>query len=252
MSLHADNRARLAARLRDDGAPAGAVVLLQGGAATTRHETDHEDLFRQESSFHWAFGVREPDCYGAIEVASGRATLFVPRLPDAYRVWMGEIKTPAAFAATYAMDAVRYVDELPEVLAGLVGTSPSPSPLLLLKGLNSDSKAYATPGACAWLCVSVFGAAAATAAVCRGRQGVWVGMASPRRGRRAHAAYTLALSSTPVTHFASAPSPAATFPGIDKFATDATTRLWDALVECRVIKTPKELEARTRTLIPCY
>lgn len=55
---------------------------------------DHEHLFRQESFFHWAFGVREPDCYGAIDLDSGAATLFVPRLPESYAVWMGKIKTP--------------------------------------------------------------------------------------------------------------------------------------------------------------
>jgi Xaa-Pro dipeptidase len=85
LSLYADNRARLIERLRASGGVfvlhtirfllkpaaiintdlgANAVVLLQGGVATTRHDTDHDDLFRQESYFHWAFGVREPDCYG--------------------------------------------------------------------------------------------------------------------------------------------------------------------------------------------
>ena len=44
----------------------------------------------QESFFHWTFGVEEPDFYGAVEVDSGRAILFPPRLPDAYAVWMGK------------------------------------------------------------------------------------------------------------------------------------------------------------------
>ena len=74
MSLHADNRGRLLKALRS--APASieseAVVLLAGGTAECRHETDHEPLFRQESNFHWAFGVKEPDFYGAIVVGTGR------------------------------------------------------------------------------------------------------------------------------------------------------------------------------------
>lgn len=72
MSLHADNRARLAAKLRAAGVAPDAVVLLQGGETDLRHETDHEVLFRQESSFHWAFGVREPDFFGTIDVGTGR------------------------------------------------------------------------------------------------------------------------------------------------------------------------------------
>ncbi len=146
--LHAENRARLVARLAAAGAPRGAVALLQGGEATTRHETDHEDLFRQESSFHWAFGVREPDCLGAVELATGRATLFIPRLPEAYRVWMGDIKPPAWWRETYGVDAVCFVDELAAVLSAAVGgAGGGGAPLLLLKGLNTDSKAFSKPGA---------------------------------------------------------------------------------------------------------
>ena len=44
----------------------------------------------QESYFHWLFGVTEGDCYGAIDVATGRTTLYIPRLPAEYAIWMGE------------------------------------------------------------------------------------------------------------------------------------------------------------------
>ena len=140
-SLHALNRARLAAALRAAGAPAGSLVLLAGGPSTSRHETDHEPLFRQESFFHWAFGVREPDFMGVVAVGDGSATLFAPRLPPSYAVVMGRIKPPAEFAAAYGVERAAYVDELRAALRAGAGK------LYLLRGRNTDSGVTATPAA---------------------------------------------------------------------------------------------------------
>lgn len=46
-------------------------------------------VFLQESFFHYLFGITEPDCYGAVDVDTARCTIFMPRLPDVYAVWMG-------------------------------------------------------------------------------------------------------------------------------------------------------------------
>ena len=92
-------------------------MLLRGGVSRTRDDTDHEELFRQESYFNYLFGVAEPDWWGMIELGSGRATLFMPRLDAAYAVWMGEILSCEHYRARYGVDAVRYVDELEGALA---------------------------------------------------------------------------------------------------------------------------------------
>ena len=112
MSLHAENRAKLVAAMAAAGHTAGAV-LLAGGRQLSRDNTDHELLFRQESCvaapplplhscarlrfsyatlrlpltrpcryFAFLFGVQEADWYGAIDLATGKATVFVPRLPE--------------------------------------------------------------------------------------------------------------------------------------------------------------------------
>lgn len=98
--MHRANRERVLANLIELGegtVPKRAVMLFQGGEERTRDDTDHEPLFRQESNFHYLFGVREPGCFGTIDVPSGRSTLFIPRLPAVYATWMGEIKAPAHF-----------------------------------------------------------------------------------------------------------------------------------------------------------
>ncbi|XP_063048972.1 xaa-Pro dipeptidase-like [Engraulis encrasicolus] len=127
-ALFAENRRRLVAALKNaDGVQAKAVVVLQGGEQKQRYCTDTEPVFRQESFFHWAFGVTESDCYGAVMVPSGRSLLFVPKLPDSYATWMGEIHPREHFKDKYDVDEVHYTCDIAEVLAKL-----NPSHLLTL------------------------------------------------------------------------------------------------------------------------
>uniref|UniRef100_A0A674NAG2 Xaa-Pro dipeptidase n=1 Tax=Takifugu rubripes TaxID=31033 RepID=A0A674NAG2_TAKRU len=109
LTLFAENRRRLCAGLREkDGLLPQSVVVLQGGEQKQRYCTDTDVLFRQESFFHWTFGVTEPDCYGAIDVDSGKSILFVPKLPESYAVWMGEIYPKEHYKEKYAVDEVHY------------------------------------------------------------------------------------------------------------------------------------------------
>jgi Xaa-Pro dipeptidase len=145
-SLFKDNRARLVALFSKETPEAaagnGSVLLFKGGKQEERHETDHEPLFRQESFFAHLFGVTESGCYAVIEVRSGKATLFIPRLPAEYAVWMGPIHPPHAVQAKYDLDAVLFVDELPAWLAAhpAVAASTAAQPAIhTLFGENSDS-----------------------------------------------------------------------------------------------------------------
>ena len=67
---------------------------------------------RQESYFQWCFGVAEPDCFGAVDVNTGKAVLFIPKLPIEYQVWMGEIYPPSHFKSKYDLDDVQFVDDV--------------------------------------------------------------------------------------------------------------------------------------------
>ncbi|KAM9544645.1 xaa-Pro dipeptidase-like isoform 2-T2 [Salvelinus alpinus] len=91
-------------------------------------------LFRQESFFHWAFGVTEADCYGAIDVDTGKSILFVPKLPESYATWMGEIHPREYFKEKYAVDEVQYTCNIADVFSKMkLGA------LLTLRGQNTDS-----------------------------------------------------------------------------------------------------------------
>ena len=82
----------------------------------------------------------EPDCYGAIHIGSGKSFLFIPRLPQEYAIWMGEIKPLQHFKDRYEVDEVYYVDEINERLKDM-----NPERLLLLQGPNSDSGKVCKP-----------------------------------------------------------------------------------------------------------
>ncbi|KAM9061427.1 xaa-Pro dipeptidase [Sarcophilus harrisii] len=135
VALFSLNRKRLCDRLRKNPAVQKcSLVLLQGGEDTNRYCTDTGVLFRQESFFHWAFGVTEPGCFGVIDVDCGKSILFVPRLPESHATWMGKIHSREHFKEKYAVDDVQYSDDIAKVLASL-----SPSVLLTLRGVNTDS-----------------------------------------------------------------------------------------------------------------
>uniref|UniRef100_A0A672S344 Xaa-Pro dipeptidase n=1 Tax=Sinocyclocheilus grahami TaxID=75366 RepID=A0A672S344_SINGR len=116
-ALFAENRGRLCRGLKaEKDVPAGSVVVLQGGEQKQRYCTDTDELFRQESFFHWTFGVTEADCYGAIDVNSKKSILFVPKLPESYATWMGEIYPREHFKEKYAIDEVHYTTDVSAVM----------------------------------------------------------------------------------------------------------------------------------------
>jgi Xaa-Pro dipeptidase len=139
MSLHAKNRARLVEKFQTKDLPKSAI-LLQGGEAQTLYDTDHEVLFHQESYFQWAFGVCEPGFYGLIDITQNKSVLFIPRLPESYAIWMGEINPPSYYVKHYEVDEAYYTDEISQYL-----TDNSIQLILTLKGLNTDSGNEAVP-----------------------------------------------------------------------------------------------------------
>ncbi|KAJ1408142.1 Peptidase M24 [Sesbania bispinosa] len=148
MELHVKNREKLLSSLRqhlsESSRPLHGFVLLQGGEEQTRHDTDHIELFRQESYFAYLFGVKEPGFYGAIDVGTGDSILFAPRLPDEYAVWLGEIKPLSYFKEHYMVSKACFTDEIASFLQQNYQGSGKPL-LFLLHGLNTDSNNFSKP-----------------------------------------------------------------------------------------------------------
>lgn len=147
MALFAENRRRLVTALKkDEGLAPNSIVILQGGGDQGICEGDSCDfgvVFRQEAYFHWAFGVLEPDFFGAIDVTTGKSVLFIPRLPQEYIIIMGPLPTFEQTKERYRVDDVRFVDEIPTVLREL----QSDPTILTLNGINTDSGKTTRPAA---------------------------------------------------------------------------------------------------------
>jgi Xaa-Pro dipeptidase len=136
MTVHVENRQKLISmftELKID--TLGKVILLESGKQLTRYDSDHELLFRQESYFQWVCGVKESDCYFAIDLVSGKSILFIQRLPPEYAIWMGTIKSPEIFKKIYMVDECYFVDEIQTVLSG-----KGCKTILIIHGENTDSK----------------------------------------------------------------------------------------------------------------
>jgi Xaa-Pro dipeptidase len=145
MAMYELNRARLVqAMLQKLGGKATGIILLQGGQQQTRYDTDNEPVFRQESYFHWAFGVPEAGVYGAISMPTGRATLFVPKYGLDYEVFCGESPSIDSIRAKYGVEDVLFIDDLPAYIESHLEQADD-AQLHLMTGLNSDSGNMAMP-----------------------------------------------------------------------------------------------------------
>ena len=100
-----------------------------------RFDSDHETVFRQESYFAWAFGVMEQGCFGAIDIATAKATIFMPRLGKSYAIWMGKLKPVSHYREKYGVEEALYVDEIPEFML----CSYADATVHVLCGVNTDS-----------------------------------------------------------------------------------------------------------------
>jgi len=133
MGMYKEQRVRLSNSLSKAYPSASHAALLKGGSEIPINSSDTTYGFRQESYFEYLFGYSSPDCLGAV-TASGESIVFIPRLPSAYAVWMGELPTVESVRALLEVDLVAYSDEISATLL-----SKGITAVHVMKGINSDS-----------------------------------------------------------------------------------------------------------------
>ena len=169
MAMFEVNRAKVVQSMLEQNPSAKGLILLEGGKQTTRYDTDHEPVFRQESYFHYLFGASQySDCFGTLSLPDGEATLFVPVYGIEVATVCGpspefeRVKVELGLDNVYAVGDLKSfvekemirlndVDDVSPSSEGMTneekkgGSETAKPKLFLLNGLNTDSGNFATP-----------------------------------------------------------------------------------------------------------
>jgi len=106
MSHYRALRAALARTLSRSG-----LVHLAGNTPVLRNG-DVEYVFRQNSDFLYLTGVNEPGCHLVLDPERRREVLFVPRIDNHHRIWLGHVPGPVEARRLFDVDKVLYSDQL--------------------------------------------------------------------------------------------------------------------------------------------
>jgi Xaa-Pro aminopeptidase len=102
-------RKALARRLSDG------LILLSGGSLVARNQ-DVDYVFRQKSDFLYLADVEEPGCFLLLDPKGGREALFIPRIDNHHRIWLGHVPDPSEAKALFGVERAFYADELPKTI----------------------------------------------------------------------------------------------------------------------------------------
>jgi len=95
-------------------------ILLAGGTPVARNH-DVEYPFRQKSDFLYLTGAEEAGCYLLLDPKRGKSTLFIPKIDNHHRVWLGHVPGPAEARRLFGVANVAYADDLGPALKRVRG-----------------------------------------------------------------------------------------------------------------------------------
>ncbi|MBI5883031.1 MAG: aminopeptidase P family protein [Elusimicrobia bacterium] len=109
MDTFSRHRTALAAKLHDG------LILLAGNSPILRNG-DVNHPFRQGSDFLYLSGAQEPDCWLLIDPKRRNHTLFIPKVDNNHRVWLGHVPSPAEARKAYGFRKAFHAARLPWAL----------------------------------------------------------------------------------------------------------------------------------------
>lgn len=135
-TMHKDNRQRLIKEFKQvhSHSPQNSIFFFKGDITHAHHDGDTDHMPDQEANFWYLFGVEDPDCYGMIDIDSGKSVLFVPEIPKEYSMWM-TVHDKEFFKQNFDVDEIHYTSEIEEHLEkAKIGA------IYFFHGIDSDSK----------------------------------------------------------------------------------------------------------------
>jgi len=112
-STYRTRRAKLLAQLKDRNVETGFIVLLANGESP-RNYPDNCYEFRQDSTWLYFIGLREPGMAALINIAGGETTLFGTELTVHDMVWTGPRPSLEELAALGGISQTASIDKLAE------------------------------------------------------------------------------------------------------------------------------------------
>ncbi|CAN8097626.1 unnamed protein product [Discula destructiva] len=112
------------------------VIYVEAKKAKLHEDCDQEEHFRQRRSFFYLTGCHLPDCHYTYDIATAKATLFIPPIDPESVVWSGLPLSTAEALAEYDVDDVQYTTDTNASLSKLASSAKT---VFAIPGQVSDN-----------------------------------------------------------------------------------------------------------------
>ncbi|KAJ4391787.1 hypothetical protein N0V93_005407 [Gnomoniopsis smithogilvyi] len=112
------------------------VIYVEAKKAKLHEDCDQEEHFRQRRSFFYLTGCHLPDCHYTYDIATEKATLYIPPIDAESVVWSGLPLSTAEALEEYDVDHVEYTTDTNGSLSNLASSTKT---VFAIPGQVSDN-----------------------------------------------------------------------------------------------------------------